>query len=443
MRFYIRTFGCQMNVYDSELVRDILLRAGFEEVDNPEEADIVFSNTCSVRQKAEERGVKFLRDLKKRGKITVMLGCVAQQHKRDTAIPGVDLAFGTRSYQLLPQIILNYIRGIEPEKRIFAEDYGLLELTDTPLKRKARSISELINIMQGCNNFCSYCIVPFTRGREISRPAEHILQEAKNLEKQGVVEITLLGQNVNSYFDGKFQFYQLLEYLDKNTNFLRIRFTTSHPRDITYNVLRVIADSKSVTDWIHLPLQAGSTRVLKLMRRGYTKEEYIEIAKMIRKVLPESTITTDIMVGFPGEEEKDFEETLEVVKTVEFDHAFTFIYSPRPGTAAAQMKDSVPPETKGKWLRILIEEVNRVARIRREKMIGKFYEFLVEGESRKDSNLSAGRNRGFIKAVITEHFPPGTLLIGKVVDVRGLAPIVKPIRVLERFELREDVPAIK
>ncbi len=432
-----------MNVYDSELVREILLQAGFEEVDSPEEADIVFSNTCSVRQKAEERGVKFLKDLKKRGKITVMLGCVAQQHKRDERIPGVDLAFGTRSYQLLPQIILNLSRGIEPEKRIFTEDYGLLELTGAPLKRKARSISEFINIMQGCDNFCSYCIVPFTRGREISRPAEHILEEALNLQRQGVVEITLLGQNVNSYFDGKFQFYQLLEYIDKNTDFLRIRFTTSHPRDITYRVLRVIADSKSVTDWIHLPLQAGSTRVLKLMRRGYTKEEYIEIAKMIRKVLPEATITTDIMVGFPGETERDFEETLQVVRTAEFDHAFTFIYSPRPGTAAAKMKDDVSPETKGRWLRTLIEEVNRVARIRREKMIGKFYEFLVEGESRKDSNLSAGRNREFIKAVITEHFPPGTLLIGKVVDVKGLAPIVKPVKVIDRFELKEGVTALK
>ncbi len=439
MKFYIRTFGCQMNVYDSELVREILLNAGFEEAKRPEDADVVLSNTCSVRQKAEERGVKFLKDQKRKGKITVMLGCVAQQHRREKRIPGVDLAFGTRSYQLLPHMILNFAKGIEPEKRIFAEDYGLLELTDTPLKRKARGISEFINIMQGCDNFCSYCIVPFTRGREISRSAEHILKEALNLQSQGVVEITLLGQNVNSYYDGKFQFYQLLEYIDRNTDFLRIRFTTSHPRDITYKVLRAIADSRSITDWIHLPLQAGSTKILKLMRRGYTKEEYIEIARKIRKVLPEATITTDIMVGFPGETGEDFKETLEVVRTVEFDHAFTFIYSPRPGTAAARMKDDVPPETKGRWLRILIEEVNRIARKRREKMIGKFYEFLVEGESRKDSNLSAGRNRGFIKAVITEHFPPGTLLIGKVIDVKGLAPIVKPVRVIERFKLRDEV----
>ena len=427
-----------MNVYDSRLIREILVNSGFEEVKSPGEADIVLSNTCSVRHKAEERGVQFLKTMKKQGKITVMLGCVAQQHGNDEDLEGIDLAFGTRSYNLLPDAIKNFLEGSPLEQKIITRDFGLLEMTDAPLKRRATGISEFINIMQGCDNFCSYCIVPYTRGREISRPAYHILQEAKNLEKQGVVEITLLGQNVNSYFDGKFQFYQLLQYLDRNTNFLRIRFTTSHPRDLTYNVLRVIADSKHITDWIHLPLQAGSTRVLKAMRRGYTKEEYIEIVKMIRKILPEATITTDIMVGFPGETEEDFLDTLDVVRTVRFDHAFTFIYSPRPGTAALQLKDETPIEEKGKRLRRLIEEVNRVAHNKREEMIGKFYDFLVEGYSRKDATLSAGRNKGFIKGIILGNYPPGTYLLGKVVDVKGLAPIVKPIKVIDHFELVED-----
>ncbi len=427
-----------MNVYDSRLVREILLSSGFVEVENPEDADIVLSNTCSVRQKAEERGVKFLRDMKKLGKITVMLGCVAQQHGGEEGIEGIDLAFGTRSYRLIPHALQSLLNGSLLEERIMARDFGLLELTDAPLKRKATGISEFINIMQGCDNFCSYCIVPYTRGREVSRPAEHILKEAKNLEKQGVVEITLLGQNVNSYFDGRFQFYELLQFLDRETNFLRIRFTTSHPRDLTYSVLRTIAESKSITDWIHLPLQAGSTKILKMMRRGYTKEEYIEITKNIRKVLPEATITTDIMVGFPGETEADFEETLDVVRTVKFDHAFTFIYSPRPGTAAARLKDDVTPEEKGKRLRVLIEEVNKAAHEKRVQMIGKFYEFLVEGHSRKDSSLSAGRNRGFIKGVILGNYPVGTYLLGKVIDVRGLAPIVKPIKVIDHFELFEN-----
>ncbi len=428
-----------MNVYDSRLVSESLKLSGFEEVNTPEEADVILSNTCSVRQKAEERGVKFLRDYKKQGKITVMLGCVAQQHRRDQVLPGVDLAFGTRSYILLPQYIMGYLNGNAPENRILGEDFGLLELTDTPLKRRATWIQEYVNIMQGCDNFCSYCIVPFTRGREISRPSEHILKELINLQKQGVVEVTLLGQNVNSYFDGKRQFYQLLDLLDKETEFLRIRFTTSHPRDLTYKVLRVIADSTRITDWIHLPLQAGSTRILKKMRRGYTKEEYIEIANMIREVLPEATITTDIMVGFPGETDEDFEDTLDVVRKVKFDHAFTFIYSPRPGTRAAKLKDDTSNEVKGKRLRILIEEVNRIAHIQRTRMISKFYDFLVEGESRKDKSLSAGRNRGFIKGVILGNYPPGTYLIGKVIDVKGLAPIVQPVKIIDKFEIYNEL----
>ena len=427
-----------MNVYDSRLVREILLNSGFIEVEDPQDADIVLSNTCSVRHKAEERGVKFLRDMKKLGKITVMLGCVAQQHGGEKGIEGVDLAFGTRSYTLIPEAIQSLLNGSLLEERIMARDFGLLELTDAPLKRRATGIFEFINIMQGCDNFCSYCIVPYTRGREISRPAEHILKEAKNLENQGVVEVTLLGQNVNSYFDGKFQFYQLLELLDRETNFLRIRFTTSHPRDLTYKVIRAIANSKHITDWIHLPLQAGSTAVLRNMRRGYTKEEYIEIARTIRKILPEATITTDIMVGFPGESESDFQETLEVVRTVKFDHAYTFIYSPRPRTAAARLADTTSPEEKGKRLRVLIEEVNKVAHERRVQMIGKFYDFLVEGHSRKDSSLSAGRNKGFIKGIILGNYPVGTYLLGKVIDVRGLAPIVKPIKVIDHFELFEN-----
>lgn len=428
-----------MNVYDSRLVNELLRMAGFEEAENPEEADIILSNTCSVRQKAEEKGVKFLRDYRRKGKITIMLGCVAQQHRRDSLIPYVDLAFGTRSYTLLPHYILSFLKGDVPETRILGEDFGLLEFTDTPLKRHATWIQEYVNIMQGCDNFCSYCIVPFTRGREVSRPSEHILQELLNLQRQGVVEVTLLGQNVNSYYDGKLQFYELLEMLDKKTDILRIRFTTSHPRDLTYEVLKVVANSKRITDWIHLPLQAGSTNILKAMRRGYTKEEYMEIATMIRKILPEATITTDIMVGFPGETEKDFEETLEVVREVKFDHAFTFIYSPRPGTIAAKLKDETPPEIKGKRLRVLIEEVNKVAHIQRMKMVGKFYDFLVEGKSRKDNTLSAGRNRGFIKGVILGDYPPGTYLIGKVIDVKGLAPIVKPVKIIEKFEIYNEL----
>ncbi|RKY94831.1 MAG: tRNA (N6-isopentenyl adenosine(37)-C2)-methylthiotransferase MiaB, partial [Candidatus Hydrothermota bacterium] len=345
MKFFVRTFGCQMNVYDSELISELLLKEGLKESPSPEEADVILVNTCTVRQKAEERGHEYARFWKRRGKKVVILGCLAQQDK-EKLLDVADLVIGTRSYTLLPGTIKELLK--KGEKAVLTEDRGLIDLTEVSLKRSPRlsSFSEFVTIMRGCDNFCSYCIVPYVRGREMSRPPEMILSEIKNLESRGIIEVTLLGQNVNSYFYGGTDFAELLEMIDKNTSLYRLRFTTSHPRDMSYKTIKTIMNSKRITHWFHLPLQAGSTKVLRLMRRGYTKEEYLDLVRTIRGLDPDASVTTDIMVGFPGEEEEDFLETLDVVEKAGFDHAYTFIFTKRPRTAAFYMKETLSPREK-------------------------------------------------------------------------------------------------
>ena len=337
-----------MNVYDSSLVGHELLDLGMEEVNTPDEADIVLVNTCSVRRKAEVKAFDFIRTMKNRGKKVVVIGCTAQLLKGKLVEKGADAILGPRSYLKLREIIRDL------RKNILTEEIGYLEWTDLPLKReiKPNQVSAFINIMQGCDRVCSFCVVPKTRGREVSRLHIYILREAKYLEQKGILEITLLGQNVDAYFDGKYDFSELLQLLDRETSFYRIRFTTSHPTDMTFKVIETVRNSRRITDWFHLPFQAGSNRILKDMRRGYTKEEYIELAVNIRRYLPDAVITTDIMVGYPGETDEEFEETIDVVKKVSFDHAFTFIFSPRPGTRAQRNREQIDLETKKKRLNI-------------------------------------------------------------------------------------------
>jgi tRNA-2-methylthio-N6-dimethylallyladenosine synthase len=429
MKFYIKTFGCQMNVYDSALVEQKLLDRGMVEADTPDDADIVIVNTCSVRKKAEIKAFDFIRTMKNRNKRVIVMGCTAQLLREKLLEEGADAVIGPRSYPDIEEIV-------SLKNRISVEDKGYLEWSDLPIRRRIKpgQVSAFINIMQGCDRVCSFCVVPKTRGREVSRPHDDILREAKYLEKKGILEITLLGQNVDAYFDGKLDFSELLKFLDEKTGFYRIRFTTSHPTDMTFKVIETVKNSRRITDWFHLPLQAGSTKILGDMRRGYTKEEYIELIQNIRKYLPEAVITTDIMVGYPGETEEDFEETLEVVRRVSFDHAYTFIFSPRPGTRAARSKDQVDPETKGKRLRRLIDVVNEEALKRRFLMMGKSYDILIEGPSRKDPNFSAGRTRGNIKCIVEGNYAPGTILKGKVVDIKGLTPVIEYEEILSCLE---------
>ncbi len=419
-KFYIQTYGCQMNVYDSRLIHTLFVRHGFQPVDNENDADILVVNSCSVRKKAEQKALDYAKGWRNKGKFVVFIGCVAVEHKDKLIDQGVaDLVLGHRAYGRLPELIEKGVGVVEMDSD------ELLEFTALPLDRPAYSFSEFVTIMEGCDNFCSYCIVPFTRGRETYRPAEHILEEIKNLEKQGVIEVTLLGQNINSYFDGQRDFSELLEFLAQNVSLYRLRFTTLNPRDVSVKMLKVIQNHLDVlTDWLHLPVQAGSTKVLRDMRRGYTKEEFIEMAHTVRKFLPEAVITTDIMVGFPTETESDFEDTLDLVRKVEFDHAFMFIYSPRPRTKASYWND-LPYEVKNARLRKLIDTVNEVARKRREQMLGKIYEVLVEGPSRKDPTRSAARTRGYLTVVLDRFLPPGERVKVKIVGIKGLTPLAK------------------
>ncbi len=430
-RFYIRTFGCQMNEYDSRLVKQLLLDRGFEEAPRPEEADVVLVNTCTVRERADRKALEFIHTQKKQGRRVLAMGCMAQWMGEELRHHGADWVVGTGSLALIPDLL----EGRHQEmRRVYCENLGTFP------ERQALDPGEpfaFLTIMRGCDHFCTFCIVPRVRGREVSRPHPEILREAQYLESLGVLEVTLLGQNVNTYFDGTLDFAELLSLLDHQTRFLRIRFTSPHPRDITAKVLLVIQRSQRITPWIHLPLQAGSTRVLQRMNRGYTQEEFVAKAHMVREILgPDAALTTDIMVGFPGETEEDFEKTLEVVRAVEFDGAYMFIYSPRPGTPAARFPDQVPERIKGLRLRRLIEEVNRGILRRRQRLVGRTVEVLVEKPARKSPGYATGKTRENISVVVQGSYARGTLVRGVVREIRGLTPVVEVQEVIPLEELR-------
>ncbi len=431
-RFYIKTFGCQMNEYDSARIQARLVGMGLQEVDSPDAADVVLINTCTVREKAAQKALHLVRHASKRGKRVVVVGCLAQQMKERLLEHGAHAVVGPRSYAVLPKIVLED----GGSGGVYCED--LLDHDHTrELRLEPGQVSAFLTIMVGCDHFCTFCIVPYTRGREVSRPVHEVVEDALYLERRGVVELTLLGQNVNAYTYGAHDFADLLAILDRRTRFLWIKFTSPHPADITVKVLDTIARSRRLSPWIHLPLQAGSTRILREMRRGYTKEEFIEIAHTVRRMLPESTITTDVMVGFPGETEEDFLHTLDVVRTVEFDGAYMFIYSPRPGTPAAKRPDQVPEEEKGRRLRVLIEEVNRGIARRRARLIGKRVEVLVEGPSQKDPSFTVGKTRNHTSVIAPGRFPVGALLRGRVREIRGLTPVMEVDEVVAYEDLLE------
>jgi tRNA-2-methylthio-N6-dimethylallyladenosine synthase len=346
------------------------------------------------------------------------------QHKGEELlkIAKADIVIGTKSYEKIIDILLDFER--KQTKRAICEDLGIFQLKSR--KVKEGEFSAYVNIQHGCDNFCTFCIVPYTRGREVSRKATDILEEIKQLEEQGIVEIILLGQNVDSYFDGKYDFSDLLKLIEDETKYIRrIKFTSPNPRDMTMKVIKTIAQSEKIVRWIHLPLQAGSNRILKKMNRGYTKEEYIYQALTIRDIIKDVSITTDIIVGFPSETEEDFEETLEVVRIVKYDGAYMFKYSPREGTPASLFKEQIDNETKGRRLRKLIDEVNKAISERRKLMINKEYEVLVEGYSSKDLGYSLGKTFNNISVLIKGFFKPGTFLRGIVKEIKGHTPILE------------------
>jgi len=395
--FHLTTFGCQMNQHDSERMKGMLESLGYREVEERVDADLILFNTCSIREKADERFVSHLHEAKalKRSnpaRVIGVGGCWAQSVKEQVfrQFPFVDVAFGPGQVHKLAEFLTS--------DSLTAQGYFEFEgFTGHLPPKRARAVQAWMQISVGCNCNCSYCIVPSTRGREVSRPPGELVEEGRRLAADGVSELTLLGQNVNSYGRDlrpeRASFAQLLRQLDELDGVRRIRYTSPHPKDMREDVVRAHAELAAVCEHIHLPLQAGASRVLRAMRRTYTRERYLDRVALIREHLPDVALTTDIIVGFPGETEADFGETLELVEEVGYDGAFTFIFSPRRGTQAALLEDGVSHEEKVERMQRLVEVVQRRARERAQRFVGRSLEVLVEGTSRTDASRLRGRTR--------------------------------------------------
>jgi len=397
-RYHLTTFGCQMNAHDSERMKGMLDSLGYEEAEDRRGADLILFNTCSIREKADERFISHLgeaRALKARrpGVIVGVGGCWAQSVKDEVFLrfPFVDVAYGPGQVHKLAEFLTS--------DSLTAQGYFEFEgFTGRLPAKRARKHQAWVQISVGCNCVCSYCIVPSTRGREVSRPAGELVEEVRRLAEDGVREVTLLGQNVNSYgrdLPGaeRMTFARLLARLDAIEGIERIRYTSPHPKDMREDVIRAHAELPSLCEHIHLPLQSGSSRVLKRMRRTYTRERYLDRVALIREHVPDCALTTDIIVGFPGESESDFEQTLALAEEVGYDGAFTFIYSPRRGTEAATLPDQIPHEVKVARMEQLVEVIQRRAHERAQRFVGRTLEVLVEGPSRTDPSRLRGRSR--------------------------------------------------
>lgn len=418
----VTTFGCQMNARDSEKLTGVLECAGYSMTDS-EEADLVIYNTCTVRDNANQRvygRLGFLNSLKKKNpQIKIALcGCMMQEEavieKIKKSYRFVDLIFGTHNIFRFAELLCTMFESGRPVIDIWQSTEQIVE--DLPVERKYPFKSG-INIMFGCNNFCSYCIVPYVRGRERSRSPEDILKEIKTLAADGVVEVMLLGQNVNSYgknLENPVSFADLLREVEKIEGIERIRFMTSHPKDLSDELIQVMKQSKKICRHLHLPLQSGSTRILQAMNRRYTKEQYLALAEKIRKEIPDIAITTDIIVGFPGETMEDIEETIDVVNKVQYDNAFTFIYSKRTGTPAASMPNQVPSDIVKEGFDRLLKTVQDTAKTRTALLEGKTLPALAEEINAQDNTLITGR----LSNNTIVHFPGAPSLIGKIVNVR-------------------------
>ncbi|MGN0298607.1 MAG: tRNA (N6-isopentenyl adenosine(37)-C2)-methylthiotransferase MiaB [Lachnospiraceae bacterium] len=417
----IQTFGCQMNARDSEKLLGILSQIGYEETEREEDADLVLYNTCTVRDNANQKvygRLGYLNSLKRKNPHMMigLCGCMMQEPEVIETIRKsyrfVDIVFGTHNIFKLAEILY---RRFNSKKMVIDVWEGTEQIVeDLPSERKY-SFKSGVNIMFGCNNFCTYCIVPYVRGRERSREPEEIIREIKHLVSDGVVEIMLLGQNVNSYgknLEHPMTFAELLKEIEKIEGLERIRFMTSHPKDLSDELIEVMKNSKKICRHLHLPLQSGSSRILKMMNRRYTKEQYVELALKIRREIPDISITTDIIVGFPGETEEDFEETMDVVRTVRYDSAFTFIYSPRTGTPAAAM-EQVPAEVIKPRFERLLKEVQEISSEMCKKDLGKTLSALVEGIDEKNPAYVTGR----LSNNVMVHFAGDKSLIGHIVNV--------------------------
>lgn len=418
--FHITTFGCQMNEHDSEVIDGLLTERGFSSVKERKDASIVIINTCSVRDNADKRFFGTLGQLKKRKEsdpsfIVCVCGCMMQQQRVVDTIkakyPWVDVIFGTNSIHHIPELIEKV--AIEKEKVVDIIENTEEIVEGLPAKRLFDH-KALVNIMFGCNNFCTYCIVPYTRGREKSRAPEAIVAEVKGLVADGVKEIMLLGQNVNSYDGNGTSFAELLKMLNDVDGLERIRFMTSNPKDLSDELIEAFAVCDKLCRSLHLPIQSGSNRVLKRMNRKYTREDYLKLIEKLRKTVPDITLSTDIIVGFPGETNEDFEETLSIVKEVEYDSAFTFIYSIRKGTPAEKFEDQIEESEKHRRFDLLVSAVNEISEKKNKAYQDRVEKVLVDGVSKNDKSTLTGRTDGF-KLV---NFAGKKELIGSLVDVK-------------------------
>ena len=418
-KYYIETMGCQLNENDSEKLAGITERAGFEKTDNPADADLVIFNTCCVRENAEERLFGKLGELKRqreeKGTIIAIGGCMMQEphilEKIKQSYNYTDIVFGTHTLHKFEEDLKKAFEERKKVRDVIDIDGEVIE--GLPIKRNDKYKAS-VTIMYGCNNFCSYCIVPYVRGRERSREPEKILEEVEMLAKEGYKEITLLGQNVNSYNGGEnYNFANLLNDVCKIEGIERIRFISPHPKDFTDDVIEAIANNEKIARVIHLPLQSGSSNVLKVMNRKYTKEQYLELVEKMKKRIPDVVFSTDIIVGFPGETEEDFEDTLDIVRKVNFEQVYMFIYSRRIGTVADRMENQIPEEIKHQRFDRLKELYDSRVSENNEKYIGTTQKLLVEGFSKNDKNILTGRTD--TNKVV--NFEGTEDLIGKVIDI--------------------------
>jgi tRNA-2-methylthio-N6-dimethylallyladenosine synthase len=424
--FYLETFGCQMNVHDSEKVIGTLIHQGYRQVETVEEADLVFYNTCSIRDKAEQKVFHRLQDYKKleaQGKKFAVLGCVAQQEgeKIFAKAPHVSLVAGSASYRNLPQMLVQIEAGA---RRVTGLDDRQTDQTfETEFTARSNPHRGYITIIEGCDKFCAYCVVPYTRGRERSRTSESVLAEARQMADLGYTDIQLLGQNVNAYADplGKKTFAELLAAVGEVPGIRRVRFTTSHPRHFGRDIVEAIDAVPTLCDHIHLPVQSGSSRVLSAMNREYTREMYLEKISWIRAAKREIALTTDVIVGFPGENNEDFEQTISLLHECQYDGIFSFKYSPRPNTPAVSREDSIADQEKSRRLQILQDRQREIQRVNYEKKIGRILEVMVEGKNeargqvvgRTSQNITlnfttagpAPETGNYVNVLVTRSFP--------------------------------------
>ena len=422
---YVRTYGCQQNVADGEKIKGLLSEMGFSFAETPEEADFILFNTCAVREHAQDRvfgNVGALKNIKRRhpGTIIAVCGCMTEQEhvaeRFKKSYPFVNIVFGTHVIHRLPEMLYTTLTD---SKRVFLRGHEGEEVLEGIPTRRDGTSRAWVTVMLGCDNFCSYCIVPYVRGREKSRRPEEIVKECRQLIEAGYKEITLLGQNVNSYGKGleePVNFAELLRRIDAIPGDYRIRFMTSHPKDASRELFDVMAHSQHIPHYIHLPFQSGNDRVLREMNRRYNREQYLELIRYARSVMPDISFTSDVIVGFPGETYEEFQDTLSLIREVGFTSLFTFIYSPREGTRAAKMPDPVSHEEKAQWFAELLKVQEEVAAQRSAAMVGQTYRVLVEERNEK-SGLLSGRTAS---SVVID-FPGGEELVGRYAQVKVIA----------------------